>query len=128
MRSAAAALIDVGVGAGDRVNFTGTGNSFEGVLSGAGTIAFVGGTDAFTGAHLTATTLVVNGATATLSGSLDLSGTMSVTSDDLVIGGAGASLGGGGALVLSNLATNKVSGGTLTNVNDKITGAGQLGN
>ena len=115
------------VSTGDRVNFSGTGDAFEGTLSGAGTVAFVGGADSFTGAHLTAATLVVNGAAATLSGSLDLSGTMSVTSDDLVIAGVGASLAGGGALVLTNLATNKVSGGTLTNVNDYIKGAGQLG-
>jgi hypothetical protein len=52
---------------------------------------------------------------------------MSVSSDDLVIAGGGASLGGGGALVLSNLATNTISGGTLTNVNDLIKGAGELG-
>jgi hypothetical protein len=111
---------------GDRVNFTGTGNSFEGTLAGAGTIAFVGGSDAFTGAHLTGAS-VVSGATVTLSGALGLSGTMSVTSDDLTIAGVGASLAGGGALIFSNLASNAVSGGTLTNVNDYIKGAGQLG-
>jgi hypothetical protein len=49
------------------------------------------------------------------------------STDDLAIAAGGASLGGGGALIFSNLSTNKVSGGTLTNVNDYIKGAGQFG-
>ena len=40
---------------GDKVSFTGTGDSFAGTLSGAGTVAFTGGTDAITGASLKAT-------------------------------------------------------------------------
>jgi len=112
---------------GDRENFKGTGNSFEGTLAGAGTIAFVAGSDTFTGAHLTGASLVINGATATLSGAIGLSGTLVASTDDLVIAGVGASLAGDGSLILSNLATNKVSGGTLTNINDFIKGAGDLG-
>jgi len=113
--------------AGDRVNFTGTGDSFEGTLSGTGTIAFIGGSDTFAGAQLTAASLIINGATVTLSGALGLSGKMSVTTDDLAIASGGASLAGGGVLTLSDFETNKVSGGTLTNVNDLIRGAGALG-
>jgi len=115
------------VASGDRVNFSGEGDSFSGTLAGTGTIAFIGGADTFTSADLTATNLVVNGPTVTLGGALDLSGTMSVTTDDMIIASGGASLVGDGSLIFSDLATNKVSGGTLTNVNDFIKGAGSLG-
>ena len=112
---------------GDRVNFTGAGDSFTGTLAGAGTIAFIGGSDTLDGVHVTAFNPVINGATVTLNGVIGISGVMSVSTTDLVIAAGGASLGGGGDLVLSDLATNKVSGGTLTNVNDYIKGAGALG-
>jgi hypothetical protein len=117
----------VSVSAGDRLAFTGTGDSFEGTLTGAGTIVFASGSDTLEEAHLTAAEMIINGASVTLGGALDLSGTMNVASDDLIIAGSGASLAGDGSLILSNLATNKVSGGTLTNVNDYIKGAGDLG-
>jgi hypothetical protein len=116
------------VASDDRVNFTGTGDSFTGTLAGAGTIAFIGGSDTLTDLHVTVANPVINGATVTLSGRIVISHTMSVASDDLTIAAGGASIGGGGALVLSNSATNTVSGGTLTIVDDYIKGAGQLGN
>jgi len=117
----------VSASARDRVNFTGAGDVFSGTIGGAGTVAFTGGADTLDDVHVTAFNPVINGATVTLNGAIGLSGVMSVSTKDLIIAAGGASLGGGGALVLSNLSTNKVSGGTLTNVNDYIKGAGALG-
>ena len=49
----------VTVATGDRVNFSGTGNSFSGTFAGAGTVGFTGGTDALTGTTLSATLMVI---------------------------------------------------------------------
>ncbi len=77
---------------------------------------------------------VSDGATLTLVGSIANSGTLSVgaagTTASLMIGAGGASLSGGGALTLRASAGNGVgsaSGVTLTNVDERITGGGNLG-
>jgi hypothetical protein len=118
------------VDTGDKMTFTGTGDSFAGTLTGAGEIAFTGGSDAFANLHLSAATMVVSGASLTLSGTINLSKTLTVTSPSVVIAAAGATLTGGGTLSLTNHATNLIKGAsaaaTLTNF-DRITGAGQLG-
>jgi hypothetical protein len=118
------------VDTGDKLSFTGVGDSFAGTLTGAGEIAFTGGSDTLSNVTLSAATMVVNGPTVTLSGSVVLSKTLTVTSSHVVIAAAGATLTGGGTLSLTNHATNLIKGAsaaaTLTNF-DRITGAGQLG-
>ena len=65
----------------------------------------------------------------TLSGAITLTGALTVTSPNLAIATAGATLSGGGSLNLTNLASNAIKGvtstATLTNL-DKITGAGTI--
>ena len=121
----------ISVGTGRTLSFTGTGGSFSGTLGGAGTVAFTAGSDTLNAATLASTSTVINGATVTLAGAITLTKTLSVKSTGLRIAGAGATLSGGGTLALTNLATNKIVGAgataTLTNVNDKITGAGDIG-
>jgi hypothetical protein len=72
--------------------------------------------------------LILNGAIAN-TGKLELFA--STTHADLIIGAAGATLSGGGQVVLSNSLNNRIYGqassDTLTNVNDRIAGAGLLG-
>ena len=119
------------VGAGDRINFTGKGDIFSGTLTGAGTIDFTGGTDALTGTTMSATAMIVNGAAVTLSGTIDLSTTLTIESPAVTIALAGVSLTGGGTVYLNEAATSVIVGATpsasLTNVDDIIKGAGQLG-
>ncbi|HEY2178750.1 MAG TPA: hypothetical protein VGH15_09235 [Caulobacteraceae bacterium] len=118
------------VDSGQQMTFAGSGDSFAGTLTGAGKIAFMAGSDAFANVHLSATTMVVNGASITLSGAVDLSTTLTVASPSVVVAAGGATLSGGGTLTLSNSSSNLVTGATatatLTNF-DKILGAGQLG-
>jgi hypothetical protein len=100
------------VAAGDRITFTGTGNSFTGAtLAGPGALAFSGGSD-------------------TLSGAITLSAVLTVTTPNLIVAAGGASLSGTGELLLSNTASNSLHGATasatLTNAG-KIYGAGALG-
>jgi hypothetical protein len=72
--------------------------------------------------------LILNGAIAN-TGKLELFA--STTHADLIIGAAGATLSGGGQVVLSNSLNNRIYGqaasDTLTNVNNTIVGAGLLG-
>jgi hypothetical protein len=120
------------VAAGDALHFTGAGDSFAGTLAGAGKIVFSGGSDTLR--SLTLASASINAASVTLTGTLSLSGTLAATTTHLVVGASAtgsATLTGGGRFVLSNLATNTVIGAgaaaRLINVNDKILGAGQLG-
>ncbi|MDQ2860377.1 MAG: hypothetical protein M3T55_06550 [Pseudomonadota bacterium] len=61
-----------------------------------------------------------------------VTGAVTATTANLIVAAGGASLSGGGSFVLSNTATNRIYGATaaatLTNVNDRIAGAGLLGN
>jgi hypothetical protein len=120
------------VNSGDKMTFTGTGDSFSGTLTGLGTISFAGGTDALSNLHMSAASMVVNGASVSVAGAIVLSKTLTVTATNFTVAAAGATLTGGGTLTLSNHSTNVIkgasSGATLTNTNDKITGAGNLGN
>ncbi len=121
----------VSVSAGDKLSFSGTGDSFLGTLAGAGTVAFTGGTDALTGTTLKATSVSIGAATVTLSGAISNASAVSVASPSVIIAAAGATLSGAGSIALSNLATNEISGAsasaTLTNVSNKISGAGLIG-
>ena len=120
----------ISVAAGETLTFTGTGNLFGGTLTGAGTVALKGGSDRLQGARL-AGQLTISGAAVTLSGTLQNSGVVTAASGGLVVALAGATLTGGGQLTLTNLATNKIAGAggaaKLTNVNNVISGGGQLG-
>jgi hypothetical protein len=121
----------VTVGSEDRINFTGAGDSFAGTLGGSGTIAFLNGSDTLAGTTLSATTAIINGPAVTLSGEIDLTHTLEATTANLVVGSGGATLQGGGTVVLSNRSSNRVYGqtdpATLTNVDDRLYGAGQFG-
>ena len=121
----------ISVDAGDTLAFTGAGDSFTGILTGSGRVEFAGGTDSLSGVALSAASTVIDGAAVTLAAAIDLTKTLTVTSPKLTIAAAGASLSGGGTLELSSLATNKITGVTaaaaLTNVDDRIVGAGDIG-
>ncbi|HEY7852085.1 MAG TPA: hypothetical protein VIB82_03865 [Caulobacteraceae bacterium] len=79
---------------------------------------------------------VLNGANEILAGSIANGGTLEVLGGakvtDLIIGAAGATLGGKGTVMLSASADNRIYGqalgDTLTNVDNLIEGSGQLGN
>jgi hypothetical protein len=88
-------------------------------------VDFTAGSATLAGTSLTATSVVVTGAAVTLSGALSLSHTVLVTSPALRVAAAGATLSGVGALELTNLATNALKGGALTN-SAKILGAGLI--
>jgi T5SS/PEP-CTERM-associated repeat protein len=121
----------ISVGAGDTLAFTGTGDSFAGTLTGTGRVEFENGSDTFVGATLAAAAMLVDDADVTLSGVINLTKTLTVTSPDVTIAAAGASLSGDGELALTATATNAIVGAsaaaTLTNVDDKIVGAGDIG-
>ena len=75
---------------------------------------------------------LVAGAAATLDGSIGLAGELTMfTGSHLTIANAGATLSGGGKIYLSNSTRNRVVGqsgsATLTNLDDRIFGAGDIG-
>jgi hypothetical protein len=114
--------------AGQQADFSGTGNVFTGTLTGAGAVDFTAGTDALTGATLSVADLNVTGAAVTLGGSIAVPGVMTVSGKLLVANGT--SLTGGGAIVLTDSASNEITGTTATSLltNDiRIEGEGQLG-
>ena len=118
------------VATGEQITFTGTANAFSGTVTGAGTFELSGGADALSNFTLEAGKMVMINSAVTLSGAIDLAGTLSVTTPNLIVAAGGASLTGGGTIALSNTATNSVHGAsaaaTLTN-GDLIRGAGKLG-
>jgi len=117
------------VAAGDRLTFTGAGDSFAGTLAGAGTIEFTGGSDAFSGTTLSASEMTINGAAVTVSGAVVLTSSLSVTSSNLTAASTGVSLSGAGSIILTHAEiTGSDAAATLTNVDDKIKGTGELGN
>jgi hypothetical protein len=119
------------VDAGDKLTLTGIGDSLSGTLAGAGTVAFTGGADTFESLTLSAAHQTITGAAVTLSGIITLDTTLTAATPDLIVAAAGAKLEGGGILLLSNSAGESLHGvsaaARLTNVGDKIEGAGQLG-
>jgi hypothetical protein len=119
------------VSLGDRATLMGSGSSFSGTLAGAGTVAFMAGSDTLAGATLTADRIVISSATVTLSGAISDDDAIAVTTPNIIVAAAGASLSGRGPIELSDTATNKIMGAsasaTLTNVANTIEGAGLLG-
>ncbi len=83
----------------------------------------------------TGTINVRNASALTIKGAIDNSGTISLTSvgnfTDLLAGAGGATLTGGGTVTLSDSTANRIYGATgatvLTNTNNTISGAGQIG-
>ena len=81
---------------------------------------------------------VQDGSTLTLLGTIDNSGTIKLDSTDdptdLLVGSGGVALEGGGKIILTNdnnienIIAGKAATDTLTNVNNTITGSGELGN
>ncbi len=121
----------VSVNAGDKLTLTGSGDSFAGTLAGAGTVAFTGGSATLSKTTLTAASVFIGAATVTLTGAISNQSAISITSPSVIVAAAGATLYSGGTVTLSNNATNQITGAsaaaTLTNLNNKIYGAGQLG-
>jgi hypothetical protein len=119
------------VASGDRIVFEGAGDSFSGTLAGAGKVEFYGGGDTLSGATLTAAVVEIDKAAVTLSGAIDLTSLLDITSPGVVVAAAGATLSGKGKISLSDETTNVIKGAsaaaTLTNFDDKIVGAGDLG-
>jgi hypothetical protein len=117
------------VATGDEIDFTGAGDSFAGTLAGAGTVAFAGGTDSLAGTTIGGHVLI-DGAAASLSGTLDDTGAITLTSSTATVAAAGVSLTGGGTITLTS-ATSEISGATaaakLTNIKTTILGEGLLG-
>jgi hypothetical protein len=99
-----------------------------GTLGGTGTVDFTTGSDALTGGTLSVADLNVTGATVTLSGKIAVPSVVTVSGKLLVANGT--SLTGAGAIVLTDSASNEITGTTATSLltNDiRIEGEGQLG-
>jgi hypothetical protein len=99
-----------------------------GTLGGTGTVDFTAGTDALTGGTLSVADLNVTGATVTLSGKVAVPSVVTVSGKLLVANGT--TLTGAGAIVLTDSASNEITGATATSLltNDiRIEGEGQLG-
>jgi len=115
---------------GEKITFTGSGDTFAGTVSGAGSVVWSGGSDTFSGLTLSATSQTVSGAEITMSGAINLTTNMSLTSSNLIVASSGAVLGGAGEFILSANASNSlygVSNATTLIVNGRLYGAGQLG-
>ena len=121
----------VSISAGDELTFMGVGDSFSGALTGAGSLAFKGGSDAFDFLTLSATHMTINGATVSLQDVITLTGSLAASGSVLTVDSAGAGLSGGGTLTLFGEG-DTIEGidatAKLINVNDRIQGGGQLGN
>ena len=119
----------VTVASGDTLTFTGGGNQFAGTLAGAGTVAFVGGSDTLLGTSLTAVAINIDGAAVTLSGAITIGGIVTVAGSSLTVAAAGATLTGAG-VTLTDSAANLIVGATSSaalTIDDHLYGAGQLG-
>jgi hypothetical protein len=115
---------------GDKLTFTGAGDSFSGSVNGAGSLLFSGGYDSFGNLALSAKSQAITNAQVTLSGAVTLGTNLTVTTPTLLVAASGATLSGAGELILSNTATNSLYGvcGSATLIDDgKILGAGDLG-
>jgi hypothetical protein len=119
------------VASGESLTFVGSGDSLSGTIAGGGVVAFTGGSDTLKSVALTASGFAFKNANVTLEGAIDLSTTLTATTPNLIVAASGVSLSGGGKVILTNAATNRLYGAgasaTLTNVDDVIQGAGQLG-
>ncbi|MGI8841203.1 MAG: beta strand repeat-containing protein [Caulobacteraceae bacterium] len=119
------------VAAGGLLAFTGASNSFSGTLTGAGTIAFTAGADAFDHLTLAGMERVVGNAMVTLHGLITTptGSRLTVTAPALLVANGGVVLAGGGRIDLG--AASAIEGvaasAKLINVSDTIYGAGQLG-
>ncbi len=99
----------------------GTGNTLDGASGQAVTLS--GNVRVANGGALVLQGAIVSGATAYVGGA--------GTASELLIGAAGATLSGGGRWILGNGASNVIdaaTAATLTNADNKITGAGVIGN
>ncbi|HEY2178568.1 MAG TPA: hypothetical protein VGH15_08295, partial [Caulobacteraceae bacterium] len=76
---------DLLIQAGEQIAFSGTGNTFSGTVSGAGSVLFSGGSDAFSNLTLSAGKMSINKSTVTFSGAIDLTGALSVASPALIV-------------------------------------------
>jgi hypothetical protein len=118
-------VVASGAGVAD---FTGFGNVFSGALSGTGALEFSAGTDALSSATLSVADLNVTGATVTLSGNIAIPSVVIVSGE--LLAANGTSLTGAGAIVLTDSASNEITGATETDLlssDTRIEGEGQLG-
>ncbi len=117
--------------AGGTLEATGTGKFVvRGVVNGTGENALDGSASAVNNQAIVS---IVKGASLTLRGAIDNSGQIHLAqpggASDLFIGSGGATLSGGGQIILSHAdrILGATAGATLTNADDIISGAGQLG-
>jgi Ca2+-binding RTX toxin-like protein len=119
------------IASGEKLTLSGASNDFEGLISGAGALVFAGGADVLKNLDLTVAKTEVEAGTTELSGAITNASAIAITTADMIIAGAGATLSGAGTIALSNFAASEITGATpgaaLTNVSNKITGAGLLG-
>jgi hypothetical protein len=117
------------VAAGDTMTFTGTGDGFSGTVAGAGAVAFKGGSDIFNTLTLASAGVSISKAAVTLAGVITLPGMLSATTATLTVDAGGASLNGGGTLVLSGASAvqGATAASTLTIIGDVVSGSGTLG-
>jgi len=121
----------VSVASGHILDFTGAGDSFAGAFGGAGTIDFAGGGDTLNGVRLTAARVLINGASVTLAGTIVNTTKLTAATSNLIVSASGATLAGHGMLVFTDSASNTLRGATsaatLTNIDNTLSGAGDLG-
>jgi hypothetical protein len=118
----------VTVAAGATANFSAYGDVFSGALTGAGTLAFTGGADSLDGTNISVQNTTVDAATLTLTGTITLVHLVDITASNLIVGAGGVTLAGGATITLSGGASiYSVSGSALVN-DDRLRGAGQIGN
>ncbi len=117
------------VNTNDKLTLTGTKATFSGTLAGVGTVAFNNQAATLQGVTLSIAHIAIGGTAAKLSGTVANNSSIAVSSPGVAIANAGVSLTGTGSITLSSTAkiTGNSATATLTNVSNKIYGAGQLG-
>jgi hypothetical protein len=113
------------LGAGDTLTLTGS-DTIGGVVAGTGTLAVIGAVLALNASTLSAQTNIA-GSSVTLSGSITDSASVNLTGSTVTVTTGGATLLGGGNLVMDAATTISGAGATLTNSAATISGAGALG-
>jgi hypothetical protein len=118
------------VGSGATLKLTGAGVSLAGTVAGAGVVNLTGPGEVLKSLTLSVARTQLSAASAALSGTLNVTGLMTMSCPDLTVSGI-TQLMGGGTLQLSNLATNVITGTAATslleNGSTTIVGAGHLG-
>jgi hypothetical protein len=119
----------VSVDSGDTLKITGTGDSFSGTITGAGTANFAAGSDSFKTLTLSTAHTAIGAAHVTMTGAIVVTGLVVAMGSSLTVAAIGAALTGGGTLQLmgtADIVTGATATAKLSNA-DRIVGAGHLG-